>query len=216
MRKTALWIILVALAATATGCHLPHLIAYLAKDEYKDIPAEHKLEAEKLVIVPYVTTDVQFEHPALPVSLSQDIIAAMTAEGVPLPSRVHLIEHPVAVVRWQESNLEWPAMSLADIGRRFKADTVLYVEVLRYSLIEERSANLLRGRASARVQVVKPAEGDRPVYETTVEAVYPENRPVGVLETSERVIRHATNVTLAENIVNKFYDRRVKVTGGGS
>jgi hypothetical protein len=42
----------------------------------------------------------------------------------------------------------------------------------------------------------------------------PEDRPVGVLEISERQIRMATTVMFSRAVMRKFYDHEVEVKGG--
>jgi len=178
----------------------------------KEVKAEYPLESARLVIVPYAGTDVLFTYPMAPIEIGQALVNEI---GQHFSDRVKTIVHPVRVVRWQESTLDWPNMSLVEIGEHFQADTVLYVELERYTMVEERSANLFRGRARARVQVVKVEDEHNPVYETVVETVVPEDRPVSVLGTSERMIRQATNLVFAREVVWKFYDHKVEVKGGG-
>jgi len=212
--RGAMLAILVGLSGWLTcGCYAGHFFAWLVAPRHpqQTVKAEYPLEAECLVIIPYAGTDILFNDPTAPVEVSRDFISAIIQN---LGQRVKTIVHPVQVARWQESNLEWPNMSLVDIGRTFKADTVLYVELEQYTMFEERSANLFRGRVRAHVRVVKTAAEHNPVYETTVETLFPEDRPVGVLETSERVIRAGTNATFARDVVRKFYDHKVEVKGG--
>ncbi len=213
MRRAALVVLagVMVLAVGGCGAWIYHLIG--KPREYEDVPAEYALEADRLVIVPYAGTDILFSYPTVSIELSHEIVYALASVPA-LKTRVRQVEHPVTVVKWQESNLDWANLSLEEIGKRFHADAVLYVELQRYTMIEERSANLYRGRAVARVQVARPGADHNPVYETTVDVTYPPNRPVGVLETSEAIIRRHTNVLLAEAIVNKFHDRRVEVKGG--
>lgn len=204
---------LLAVGAGA-GCYVPHFLVWLFKPDQitRSVKAEYDLKAERLVIVPYAGTDILFTYPTVPIEVSQELVYAIARD---LGGRVKTVVHPVEVVRWQESTLEWPNMSLDRIAREFGADTLLYVELERYTMVEEGSANLFRGRAKARIQVVKPDAESNPVYETVVEVTFPENRPVGVLETSERVMRRGTNLLFARDLVRKFYDHKVEVQGGG-
>jgi len=198
----------------ASGCYLPHFAVWLfgPRKIMKEVKAEYPLESARLVIVPYAGTDVLFTYPMAPIEIGQALVNEI---GQHFSDRVKTIVHPVRVVRWQKSTLDWPNMSLVEIGEHFQADTVLYVELERYTMVEERSANLFRGRARARVQVVKVEDEHNPVYETVVETVVPEDRPVSVLGTSERMIRQATNLVFAREVVWKFYDHKVEVKGGG-
>jgi len=175
------------------------------------VKEEYHLEAERLVILPYAGTDILFTYPAVPLEISQEIVYAIARD---LGGRIKTIVHPVEVVRWQESTLEWPNMSLERIAKEFQADTLLYVELERYTMVEERSANLFRGRVKARLEVVKVGAEHNPVYDATVETTYPEDVPVGVMGTTERVIRQYTNFHFARDVIRKFYDHKVEAKGG--
>jgi hypothetical protein len=200
-------------AGSSAGCYVPHFLVWLFKPDKitKSVKEEYHLEADRLVIVPYVGTDILFTYPAAPIEVSGELVNAIARD---LKGRVKTIIHPVEVVRWQESTLEWPTMSLERIAEEFQADTLLYVELGRYTMVEERSANLFRGRAKARIEVVKVGAEHNPVYDAVVEVIFPEDQPVGVLETSERVIRQGTNILLARDILRKFHDHKIEVRGG--
>jgi hypothetical protein len=214
LRTAMLVLTACATALAASGCQIPgQFFAWAAAPRHpmETVPAEYELEADRLVIVPYAGTDVLFSYPTAPLEISHGLVNEIVRN---LKPRIHSIEHPVQVVRWQESNLEWPNMALADIAKAFRADTLLYVELERYTMIEERSANLFRGRIKARIQVVKADAERNPVYETVVETVFPEDRPVGVLEISERKIRAGVTMMFARDAVRKFYGHEIEVKGG--
>jgi len=221
LRRAAVLLTL-ALVLTASGCEIPaQFIAWFIAPRHpkKMVQAEYELTAERLVIVLYAGTDILFTYPATPIEVSQALVRQLAGH---CKDRVKNVVRPVEVIRWQESNLEWPNMALEDIAKMFQADTLLYVELERYTMIEERSANLLRGRVRARVQVVKTdpkgaltsGASRNPVYETTVETVFPEDRPVGVLEVSERKLRAAVIRVFARDVIRKFYGHEVKDQGG--
>jgi hypothetical protein len=189
------------------------LYAYFAAPRHpkETVKAEYALKAERLVIVTYAGAEILFDDPTAPLEVSYDITNEILRS---LSANIKTIVRPEQVVRWQESTLEWPNMSLVDIAKTFQADTILYVELERYSLMEDRSANLYRGRVRARVQVAEVGATSNPVYETTVETTFPEDRPVGVLETSERTIRTGTNIFFARAVLDKFRDHEIEIKGG--
>jgi hypothetical protein len=211
MVRRAVILAICALVAGGAGCG--NLFSWMVAPRHpmQTVKAEYALEAERLVIVPYVGTDILLAEATVPLEVSRDIVNEI---GLHVRGRVRTLVHPVAVIQWQESNLEWPNMSLPEIAKAFQCDTVLYVEVERYSVYEERSANLFRGRIRARIQVAKADAAQNPVFETTVETTFPEDRPVGVLETSERQIRAGTTLMFARAVVRKFYDHEVEIKGG--
>ncbi len=203
----------VALGLASAGCYAPHFFVWLFKPDKIMTPVkeEYHLEAERLVILPYAGTDILFTYPAVPLEISQELVYAIVRN---LGGRVKTIVHPVEVVRWQESTLEWPNMSLERIAKVFQADTLLYVELDPSAVVGEGAANLFRGRVKARLEVVKVGAEHNPVYDATVETTYPEDVPVGILGTTERVIRQYTNFHFARDVIRKFYDHKVEVKGG--
>jgi len=204
-----------ALALASAGCEaLGQLIAWPIAPRHpkKKVKAEYPLQAQRLVIVPYAGNDVLFEYPTATIQVSRDIVHELALH---LKKRVETIVHPVQVSRWQESNLEWPNMSLEAIAETFQADVLLYVELERYTMFEKGSPNLLRGQVRGRVQVVEADAEANPVYEVIVETVFPEQRPVAEGELSVRRLRAATTRLFARDVVRKFYDHEVPLEGEG-
>lgn len=219
LRRAAVLVAL-ALVLAVSGCEIPaRFIAWVIAPRHpkKTVEAEYELTAERLVIVPYASTDILFTYPVVPLEVSHDILREIY---INLKPRVKVVVRPVDLIRWQEANLEWPNMALEDIAKAFQADTLLYVELERYTMIEDRSASLQRGRVKARIQVVKvdPKEaqaskaGRNPVYETTVETLFPEDRPL--VAVSERKLRAAATRIFAQDVIRKFYDHEVQDQGG--
>lgn len=214
-RRAVLASLASGLALGASGCGLPNLFAWAVAPRHpkKKIVAEYPLEADSLVIVPYAGTDILFNDPTVSLELSRDILGMLV---MALGPKIKKIVHPVQVIRWQESNVDWYNMSLVDIAKTFNADTLLYVELERYTMVEERSGNLLRGHIRAHIQLVKTAAERNPVYETNVETLCPEDRPVGTLDISERQLRVVTNRMFARDVVRKFQDYEIEDKGGKS
>jgi hypothetical protein len=212
-RRLAVLLLAATMAALgAGGCQWLTAWMFAERHPMKDVKAEYALTADRLVIVPYASTEVLFTDSMVAVEISRDLInEIMKNLGA---TKIKTIVHPVEVQRWQDANLEWPNMSLSDIGKTFQADTVLYVELERYSMIEENSANLYRGRVRARIQVVHPGAERNPAYDTVVETVFPADGPAGVTSTTEQMVRTYTNLVFASDVAQHFYDHKVEIKGG--
>jgi len=197
------------LAAASAGCEIlgqAIAVGIAPRHPKKKIEAEFDLKAKRLVIVPYAGNDVLFEYPTAPLEVSREIVHQVIGN---LGKRVESIIHPVQVARWQESNLEWPNMSLEAIAETFEADVLLYVELEQYTMLESGSPNLMRGQVRARIQVVEAGAEANPVYESRVETQFPEQRPVAEGEVSLRRIRAVTTRLFARDVVRRFYDHEV-------
>ncbi|MFO8012768.1 MAG: hypothetical protein R6X20_05615 [Phycisphaerae bacterium] len=214
LRGTALALAL-ALAVTTAGCEIlgQAIAVWIApRHPKKTVEAEYELEAKRLVIVPYAGNDVLFEYPTAPLQVSRDLVHELVGH---LGTRIGEIVHPVQVARWQESNLEWPNMSLEAIAETFQADVLLYVELEQYTMLETGSPNLLRGQVRARVQVVEADAEANPAYESIVQTRFPEQRPVAEGEVSPRRIRAVVTRLFARDLVRRFYDHEVPLEGEG-
>jgi len=214
-RKAAIRIVAVLLLAAvglaSSGCGLELFFSWLTAPRHpkRNVPAEYKLEADLLLILPYAGTEILFDYPTAAVEVSQRTAMEVARH---LRRRVKRIANPAQVQAFQDSNLDWPSMSLAEIGRRFGADKILYIELSRYTMMEPDSVSLLRGRISAKVEVADvAAAAENPAYSTDVDIVFPPDRPVAAAEFPERVIRQVTTRLFAETVVKKFYDHEEKV-----
>lgn len=202
------------LAFGAAGCH-PAMLAYpFADRDAKDkVKAEHDLEADRLLILPYAAMDVEFESPGIGTEVSFEIINEIMNN---LRGRVHRVVDPRNVARYQRRTLDWPNTPVAQIGREFKADKVLYIEIYRFSIMEERSANLYRGRIAGRIQVVDSSspEGKEVLYESEVSVEVPDDKPIGAMEIREDQLRWATVHRFAQEVMWKFHDHEERRMGG--
>jgi hypothetical protein len=56
------------------------------------------------------------------------------------------------------------------------------------------------------------AQGDaKPVYSSGAEVIFPPDRPVDIMEASERMVRQVTIAQFAKTVVRKFYDHKEEV-----
>jgi hypothetical protein len=210
--RAAIMLLLAATLLFGSGCYVGHFFSWLFAPRHpkKFVPAEYKLKADMLLILPYAGTDILFNNPTASVEVAQGVMMEIARH---LSGKVKRVVNPVQVLQFQENNLDWQSMSLVDVGRKFKADKVLYVELTHYSMIEPDSVNLLRGRISARVEVVDAtAQGDaKPVYSTDADVIFPPDRPVDIMEASERMVRQVTIAQFAQTVIRKFYDHKEEI-----
>jgi len=215
LRRSVLAGLLPIVMFCASGCGVANLLVYpfAPREAKKFVEREHDLTAERLLILTYAGNDVLFEYPTAGLEISYQVIQHMSNH---LKGRVHRVINPNRVARYQQRTLDWPNMPVDEIGRVFEADKVLYVELSRFTIMEERSANLYRGRVIARLQVYDTAapEGDALLYTGDVSVQVPDDRPMGAMEISELKLRQATVYRFAEEVVWKFFDHEEKVVTG--
>lgn len=215
VRRGLATLLLATIALSSSGCYFKHLMSALfyPKNPTRTVQAEYELKADLLLILPYAGSDILFNYPTVPVEISQQIAMAIERQR---KVQVKRIVNPARVQAFQDSNLDWPSMSLAEIGRRFKADKVLYIEFIRFSTLEPNSVNLLRGRVNARIEVIDvPERGNaRPDYSADIEVILPKDHPVDVLQLSERRLFRETTRQFVDAVVKKFYTYKEKIEKG--
>lgn len=208
-RRCIPFALLVALTVCASGCGLPNLLVYpfADRDAKRDVKRQYDLTGERLLILPYAGHDILFEYPNAGLEISYQVIQQISQN---LRGRVHRVINPAQVALYQRSKLDWPTTEVSDIGREFEADKVLYIELTRFTIMEERSANLYRGRVAAHIQVIDTSKprGHELLYETDVSIEVPDDRPMGTTEISELNLRQATVYRFAEEVIWQFYDHK--------
>ena len=207
-------LLLLAVLALCSGCGLPNLLVYpfADRDPKKSVPKEHDLRAEVLLILPYSGPQIRLEYPGANLTISNFLIQQIAEH---LRGRVSGVVSPVQVIRYQQTDLDWENRSVQEIGRQFGADKVLYIEIRRLTLLEERSANLYRGRVKAHLRVVDvgadPADAE--VYEGDVSVVFPRDNPLATSQISRATMAQQVLHRFAVQTIWKFYDHK-ELMGG--
>lgn len=200
--------VLTALLLPLAGCQLiaaPFLM--WGQEPTKDVPAEYPyLAGKKVAIVVWADTDTLFEYPQVQFDVSEFLAASLKSnvKGLTVvPAR--------QVVDYQRRDASWYNRPPGEIGRDFGADRTLMVELTEYTTREPNSPHLKRGRISANLKVYDTSKKDvAPSYKTNITCKYPSGDAAD-WGSDDRSIRAATMQAFADEVANRFYDRKVKV-----
>ncbi len=197
--------VLVVLCTGLSGCgYILHQLAPASKGEWV-VPANEALsEGKRVLVLVYAETAIQYQND----QLARYNTAAAVAGEMQSKLKVDAVE-PAIVETFQANNIEWTDSHPSQIGQRFHADLVLYIELQEFTTIAEQSGELLRGRITGNCSlynVGKPdAEAVKLLWEEQIKTVYPPNMPVvadiGVMDQ----IRRETFRLFAEKLVKNFY-----------
>ncbi|MCH7701404.1 MAG: hypothetical protein IID37_06925 [Planctomycetes bacterium] len=188
---------------TLTGC--TYLIPLFMLGEHKrTIPAEYDgLRNSRTMVLVWAGQETLFDYPYVRLELATYIADKLRneVEGIELvePARVEdHIERTLAT-----------AFDPAEVGRRFHADKVIYLELLEMRMRRPETPTLLQGRISASVAVFDTrADVDDPQrFElATVTVTYPERQPVLNNRGAAELVRQQTYINFAERTAQKFYE----------
>ncbi len=134
-----------------------------------------------------------------------------------------LIEHKIKAVppdyvkAWLDENKDWDRPE--EIGAAFKATYVVYIDLNEFSLYEEGSASLYRGRSEAIVSVWKMDEDGEAEKIFSAEKIskYPLHQPVSTSEESFTNFKARYLSRVSDEIGRFFYEYYLsdEIAGGG-
>jgi hypothetical protein len=195
-----------------TGCNLLTPLVFVG-DHKKRIPAEFdKLAGSRVAVAVWLDQAVLFDYPHARFELATYISDKLNAELGQRKQIVDLVD-PRDVEDFIQKN--YSARVDPDlIGRKFNADYVIYVEVVRFQFRDPRHPQLLRGQIDSSVAVhhVKASPDRSRRFELTpVRCVHPDKGPVTMSATNSPLIREATYRKFAEEVARKFYEHTVEL-----
>ncbi len=172
--------ILLGAAALSAGCQASTMAYFLFPEakheaEMKNLASDDKKEV-RVVILTY-TPELETRPEFIQADRSLcEMLAAKLRELCENNHESVTIVNPAKVEQFKTAHPNWrQEPNLADIGRQFKADYLIYIEISNLSLYEKGAAQqLYHGQAGMSVQVVdvhKPSESPLPKQ---VSFVYPD------------------------------------------
>lgn len=143
----------------------------LIEPDFEKQTGQSMLEDDPIVaVVCWAPLHIQYDHPNIQNDLARYVSTTLFGHGIRMTE-------PTVIQSWMDEHPNWDEVS--EIGRVFQADYVIEIEIAGFSLYEENSVELLRGRSEAYVTVVEMLQdgsGDR-IYETEIDFVFPTEFP---------------------------------------
>ena len=200
-----LWLCLLT-ACTQCGCNYVVLAGYLLggppsiEPHFDALTNQSMTDMDvKVAVVCYAPTKLKWDFS----EIDHEI-----AKYVSFRLRDHEIKvvNPDYVRAWLDKNPDWDMVE--EIGRDLDVTYVIYIDVSDYSLYEENSANLYRGRAEVFVSVFEmdeSGEGDK-IYTKELNSRFPILAPRATSDVSYQTFKRHYLSRLSEEIGRLFYE----------
>lgn len=205
-RRFALWLLLLSVIPCQMGClnqilMLGYLIGGPPSIEPDfDATTEKSFtgKGKKVVVMCYASDSVKWDYSKIDRELATYVCHRLKDH------KVHVID-PDAVNGWIDQNPDWTKPE--ELGVDAEADFVVYIEIEEFSLYEEHSSNLYRGRTKAVVNVYE-MEGDAGelIYSKELDSKYPLHQPVATSERPEYSFKQLYMARLSEEVGRLFYE----------
>jgi hypothetical protein len=176
---------------------------------HENVKAEYTdLKGKRIAVVIAGLPAIDFEDPYARMDLalaSAELIRQKVKE-------VQFVEQE-KIERFQQENLGWISMPMREIGKKFGADRILYIELMQFTTVEPESVNLVRGRIWSQVSIyeVDSPQPNVPAYETEIQVVYPEQGPLPMSDTALIAARQQIIILYAQELSRKFHDHKRKI-----
>lgn len=199
-------IIAVTLVVALSGCNYFILAGYLIGGPPSNEP-DFDASTQKsmtdfgvtVAVVCYAPVELKWDNNKIDQELAKYVARKMTSK------KIRVIDSD-QVYAWMDKHPHWDTP--AEIGKAFNTTYVVYIDLKKYSLFEESSPNLRRGRAEALVTVYEMDEdgdGER-IYSKDIVSKYPLRAAQATSEVRYSTFRRLYLTRLSEEVGRLFYE----------
>jgi hypothetical protein len=166
----------------AAGCDLAALTYFILPEQRQDAKMKHLASDEKdknpkVVILTWGGFEMRSEFIHADRQLAEMLARELRRHADENKEKLTIVSAR-SVEEFKSANPNWRGMPLPEIGRRFGADHVLYLEINSLSLYEPGSLNtLLRGRISLNMTLADVAHPDDSPLQQPFVCTYPGDAP---------------------------------------
>jgi hypothetical protein len=203
-------IALLALVAAQSGCNAVMLLGYLiggppTTDPDFEVRTKQTLAGKnkKNVVLVYcfAPKELKWDNESVDYDIAKHVAHRL------LQNKIKVID-PDQVYAWLDRNDKW--RKTAEIGKHFKVDYLVHIDVKDYSLFEPNSPNLYRGQGDIIVNVVKMNEektDGHVIYTAPIKSAFPTRGPKDSSEISFSEFKKYYLSALSDEIGRLFYPK---------
>jgi hypothetical protein len=204
VRNLAWLVLLLLIVGAGVGCNLLSLPFFLLGPEDKQPPLLKGLTTDKkdhdinVVVLTYEGLETRPEFLRADRDLNNLVVKRLRDAFKANGEKVKIVT-PGKVEEFKNTHPDWKRLDLADIGKHFDADYVIYIEIGSLSLYQPGSGNTLyHGRAELTLNLVDVNKADDGPESKEVCVTYPSDSVGGLVAVDEKT---------PQAFKAEFYDR---------
>ncbi len=206
------------MCAALSGCNYIMVFGYLIGGPPSVEPLFDKETKEsmtdkgvRVVVVCFAPNDIKYNFESIDHELSQYVSYQLFSHKIE-------VVNPDLVKAWLEENKDWDKPE--EIGAHFQTTYVIYIDLNEFTLYEEGSVELYRGRAEGIVSVWKMDDDNHAekIFSAEKTSKYPMHQPVSSGDKTYSTFKGEYLTRLSEEIGRFFYEYYVAdeiASGGG-
>jgi hypothetical protein len=154
---------------------------------------------------------IYFQYPSGPSTLQRAVVAELSAKLNEKTTTVRLTD-PGQIEKFQKENPYWHTLPYGELLKRLNVQRVILIDLSEFSLHEPGNANVWKGVARGSVGVLEDnaANPTNFTFTESVNAVFPNDSEVGVLNSNDTEMRFGLSKVFAQQVVGLFYDHKMK------
>lgn len=198
---------LMGLCFAASGCNYIVLLGYLIggppsiEPDFDAMTKKSLTEKEVIVAVAcYAPKEVLYDHANIDKEVARMVSYRLRDHKI-------TVRHPDVVLKWLDENPDYDQPE--EIGEGVQVTHLIYIDLTSFSLFENGSSELYRGRSEGMVTVFeidKENGGGEPIYNKEIISVFPLAVPRSSYEVSKQGFMAQYLTRLSEEIGRLFYE----------
>jgi hypothetical protein len=201
MRRMVIGLLGLASVLAGTGCGAMKVFLAMAQPFGAPmIEAKCPLAGKRVVLLCASTRDIQWSHSEHMDRLATEVWREMQAKVpgidlVPLPDVRDL----------RDTQTDFDMMTREQIGKYFKSDVVVELEVNEYTLAKSGVELVLRGHAAITARAADVHRGGRLIWQGSIDYTYPKTQPRILGDTDRPTFAREFLRKLAVRVTRSFY-----------
>ncbi len=212
MRRKIELVTAAVLAMALTSCNLLTPLIFVGEHRKKIHPEFDKLAGKRVAILVWTEPATQFDYPHTRLELATYVSDKLSAEMTQRELETEVVDSR-DVADFIQRNPDAQEDPYA-VGKKFDADYVIFIEVLRFQMRDPTQPQFLRGTVEAAVSAhdIKADPDQLKRYELVpVMCLFPEGTPILMTRTNAPMVRQTTYHKFAEEVAKKFYEHTVEL-----
>lgn len=210
--------LLLTLLLALPGCNiLRYMTRVVAGDDtserVKVLAAYDGLKNQRVAVLVAADEFTFFDYPKATLRIRQSITTRLTADVEGFKP-----VDPDQLEKFQMDNPHWTTWTYPELLKRLDVDRIVYIDLSEYTTHQSGDPYVWRGAISANVGVVS-SDSPNPnalVYRDLINVIYPQDQPVGVIDSDDETIELGMLNLFATKVAWKFTDHEEVVRSGSN
>jgi len=198
-----------AMLSFLPACNLLVPLALVGKHQKKILPEFDKLPGKRVAVLVWTDPATLFDYPYARLELATFVSDKLEYELIQRRQTAEVVD-PRDIEDYLQKDLD-AGVDPRRVGEHFKADYVIYLQIIEFQIRSADEPQFLRGHIEASITVYEIGGAEERFALTPVHTLFPEHAPILLTATNAPLVREATYRSFAEQVARKFYEYTIQL-----